>query len=204
MLDKKYKPSRIIYLIIACGIELFWIFGSIQAISTGLYPAYFTIYYIIMGLAIAAWIYHLSIPIGLRAVAHKLSYKELCSTIEKEKMKKIDLSSFSNGWIPSDLYVSEHWLYMGETYIPRKMASHLSGMKRKKDSAVYINTVNGKEFEIAQMDHAAIKRFLKLLKKHIPELTCTEHTLYEPEPVTFLSKKEWKKLSKEDFHKKYL
>lgn len=201
MVDKRYKKIRLIYLIATILLFLFWIVGSFQAFSYGTYPLYYTIYWLFMACVLAGCIYYLSIPLGLRAVHRKLSYKELCEVMSKENLKKVNLSTLNKGYITSDIYVSKHWIYAGETYIPKKLINYLSAQQKKKYSIFYIVTKNGKEIRIADIDNDYVKHFLKILKKACPELSATSAELYENygKPKFAISKKEWKQMSKEEF-----
>ncbi len=201
MVDKRYKTIRLIYLIVTILLFLFWIIGSIQAFMNGNNPIYYVFYYLFMACILAGCIYYLSIPLGARVVHGKLNYQELSDLINKEPLKKVNISSLKKGYLASDLYQSKHWLYAGEAYIPKSMIHYLSAQKKKNYSIIYIVTTNGKEIRIADIDNDSIKTFLKFLKKTCPECTCTEKELYANygKPKFKIPKKEWKKMTKEEF-----
>ncbi len=200
MVDKRYKTIRFIYLIVTILLFIFWIIGSSQAFLSGKNPFYYSFYYLLMACILAGCIYYLAIPLGLRVLHGKVSYQELSDLIYKENLKKLNVSTLKKGYLASDIYISEHWIYAGEAYIPKKMIHYLSAQKKKNYSVIYIVTTNGKEIRIADIDNDYIKTFLKLLKKNCPECTCTAQELYDNynKPKFAISKKEWKKMTKEE------
>ncbi len=91
---------------------------------------------------------------------------------------------------------------MGKVYIPRKMITRLSGQESRHYTIFYVQTVNGKEIRIGDVETEEAKRFLKALKRQIPEIKTTPTELYENFGKVLIDEN-YKKLSKDQWKEEY-
>lgn len=137
----------------------------------------------------------------MKVVRGKLSLKDLKQLLAKEPFSKVNVKSITKGYMVSDICVSKHWVYIADTYIPKKMISHISAQKSKTYSVIYIHTTTAREIRIADIPNEMVKKFVRLLKKNIPDIKTEPSEVYDNFGKNYMdmSRKDYRKLSKEAF-----
>ena len=203
MITEKYTTQRKILLIIAILIEVIWL-SQYAVILTQLASYSWIVHFnFLTVLVVLGFIIHyLYIPESLKVVKDKISYKELEEIMKDEKYHKLSFSLTKKAYLPSDICLSKHWAYMGKVYIPRKMITRLSGQESRHYTIFYVQTVNGKEIRIGDVETEEAKRFLKALKRQIPEIKTTPTELYENFGKVLVDD-DYKQLSREQWKEEY-
>ncbi|MDX8418159.1 MAG: hypothetical protein SOS22_09440 [Absicoccus sp.] len=179
MITEKYTKKRKFLWIGSILLEIIWLMQYIFFLAHGTYPWFVHFNFIVIAGVLGAIIYYLYIPESLKVVKDKLSYKELEAILKSETFHKLSFSLIKRAYLPSDICISKHWVYMGKVYIPRKMITRLSGQESRHYTIFYVQTINGKEIRIGDVETEEAKRFLKSLKRQIPEIKTTSTELYE-------------------------
>lgn len=201
MVRKPWMTKQKIYLVLCICMEAIWIFGSVTAIQTHSYPFYYDLIYFVIAVFFGYLIYHYSVPSCMKVIRGKISLKELKDLLSKEKFVKLNFNTITKGYLVSDICVSKHWVYIADTYIPRKMISHVSAQEAGKNSVIYIHTTRAQEIRVADIPSELVKKFVRILNKGIPEIKTKPNEVYKNFGKNYMniSKKEYRKMSKAQF-----
>lgn len=174
MVKKVWTPARYMILVVSIMFLGMWTVAVVDNTKNGASPT-LVLYNIAVAGIFIYFITTLLTPSCMRVVKRYMKYKDLKEVLEKETFQKTDITPPET----YDLYISKHWIYINDVYIPRKLILTMSASEGKKGTRIYIETKNGASILFGKVEPTAVKRYIRALKKKLPEITTDTKTLYE-------------------------
>ncbi len=171
MVKNTWDFSRVIILLFGLIGCIFWTVNAIRGLMEHVVWTT-TVYRIFFATLFGVIFYTRARTFCMRVVRKYIRVKDLKQMLEKEPLHDIDLSLIpveENDEVKA-IFVSKHWIYVNDTYIPRGLIHGISAANQANMN-VYLNTKNGCDVRIASIRRKYIKKYLRVLNHYIPEIS---------------------------------